>query len=167
MASHTAGVPASATLTEVYHCMETLNMAIYQCDSGSTHDIGESIIEVEHLHDVIASREITCDCQVGGQCEGGLCSSLPCCSYNRDPQTKVIWDLKAKIEDLEEQVEELHCQSSLDPSDSAELGELRQLEYDIMSILGISSSDDSYNEILEKISQLKEDRAVCEGVPPP
>tara|TARA_R110001599_G_scaffold44514_5_gene132536 strand:- start:1799 stop:2266 length:468 start_codon:yes stop_codon:yes gene_type:complete len=126
MASHTAGVPASATLTEVYHCMETLNMAIYQCDSGSTHDIGESIIEVEHLHDVIASREITCDCQVGGQCEGGLCSSLPCCSYNRDPQTKVIWDLKAKIEELEgrlemtalerdgalDDIEELHCQAS-------------------------------------------------------
>ena len=45
--------------------------------------------------------EITCACQLGGECEGNFSHpSMVCCSYSSDPQTKVIWDLKEKNEKL-------------------------------------------------------------------
>ena len=48
--------------------------------------------------------EITCNCQLGNECEGNFSHpSMVCCSYSNDPQTKVIWDMKKQIEVLKEQ----------------------------------------------------------------
>ena len=48
--------------------------------------------------------EITCACQLGGECEGNFSHpSMVCCSYSSDPQTKVIWDLKEKNEKLKKE----------------------------------------------------------------
>mgnify|MGYP003645720901 CR=1 FL=1 len=45
--------------------------------------------------------EITCACQLGEECEGNFSHpSMVCCSYSSDPQTKIIWDLKAENEEL-------------------------------------------------------------------
>jgi hypothetical protein len=50
--------------------------------------------------------EITCACQLGGECEGNFSHpSMVCCSYSSDPQTKVIWDLKEEIKKLKEEAE--------------------------------------------------------------
>ena len=52
--------------------------------------------------------EITCNCQLGNECEGNFSHpSMVCCSYSNDPQTKVIWDMKKEMDELKKEKEEL------------------------------------------------------------
>ena len=66
--------------------------------------------------------EITCNCQLGNECEGNFSHpSMVCCSYSNDPQTKVIWDMKKQIEVLKKQNEELKEDISVLNDDKEEL----------------------------------------------
>ena len=68
------------------------------------HTLKLTISEHKALKDALLNNvkgEITCDCQLGNECEGCPNGEL-CCSYKGDPQTKIIWDLKEEIKKLKE-----------------------------------------------------------------
>lgn len=63
-------------------------------------------LKIVELSSMKSKGEITCACQVGDKCEGNFSHpSMVCCSYSNDPQTKVIWDMKAELKSLHKKLD--------------------------------------------------------------
>ena len=104
--------------------------------------------------------EITCNCQLGNECEGNFSHpSMVCCSYSNDPQTKVIWDMKKQIEVLNRLIKcrgEEIAKSHIDIINMTQENEgLKEENNNLENMLGESYSKHDVFDMTQEIEKLK------------